>query len=87
MTIEDAFDEIMQYAHYWNWVPDWQLVKEIYESYPYSYSVLTPFVYTYFEELIRTTTIEYGLMLPENKYACFSENKDVGFSENKNACF
>lgn len=60
MDISDAFEEIMQHAHFWNWVPDWQLVKEIYEAFPNSFSVLTPFAYTYLEELIRSTTSEYG---------------------------
>ncbi len=62
-----AFEEIMQYAHFWNWVPDWQVAKEIYESFPNSYSVLTPFAYSYLEELIRSTTSEYGIeLLDEN---------------------
>ena len=60
MTIDDAFEEIMKYAHYWNWVPDWQVAKEIYEDFPNSYSVLSPFAYSFLEELIRSTTSEYG---------------------------
>ena len=60
MNISEAFDEIMQYAHFWNWSPDWQVTKDIYESFPNSYSVLTPFAYSYLEELIRSTTSEYG---------------------------
>jgi hypothetical protein len=59
--IFDAFEEIMQHAHFWNWVPDWQVAKDIYRSFPNSYSVLTPFAYTYLEELIRSTTSEYGI--------------------------
>ncbi len=65
--IFEAFEEIMQYAHFWNWVPDWQIAKEIYRSFPNSYSVLTPFAYTYLEELIRSTTSEYGIEIYDNK--------------------
>lgn len=61
MTISDAFEEIMQYAHFWNWVPDWQVAKKVYEGFPNLYSVLTPFAYSYLEELIRSTTSEYGI--------------------------
>lgn len=63
MSVEEDFDEIMDYAHLWNWAPDWQIVKEIYSEFPDSYSVLTPFAYSYLEEMIRTTTSEYGLPL------------------------
>ena len=38
-------------------------MKEIYSKFPDSYSVLTPFAYTYLEELIRSTTSEYGVPL------------------------
>ena len=61
--IEENFNEILDYAHFWNWAPDWQVVKDIYTRIPESYSVLTPFVYTYLEEIIRTTTSEYGKSL------------------------
>ena len=57
------FDEICEYAHMWNWAPDWHLVKQIYSAFPDSYSILTPFAYTYLEELIRSTTSEYGIPL------------------------
>lgn len=60
MDINDDFQEILHYAHYWNWVPDWEIVKEIYQKIPNSYSVLTPFAYSYLEELIRSTTTQYG---------------------------
>lgn len=40
------FDEICDYAHMWNWAPDWYMVKQIYTTFPDSYSVLTPFAYT-----------------------------------------
>ena len=61
MSIQEDFNEIIKYAHFWNWSPDWQVVKEIYYLKPESYSVLTPFAYTYLEEMIRSTTTEYGL--------------------------
>ncbi|MBO5889024.1 MAG: hypothetical protein J6Q58_02665 [Clostridia bacterium] len=60
MKIEEKFNEILEHAHFWNWAPDWQVVKDIYTRIPESYSVLTPFAYAYLEELIRTTTYEYG---------------------------
>ncbi len=61
MSINDAFEEIMSHSHFWNWAPDWGVVKDIYKAFPNSYSVLTPFAYTYLEELIRSTTSEYGI--------------------------
>lgn len=67
MNIKNDFQEILDYAHYWNWAPDWLIVKEIYEKIPDSYSVLTPFAYSYFEELIRSTTSEYGRQFLDKK--------------------
>jgi hypothetical protein len=61
MNIDDDFNEIMDYAHFWNWLPDWGVVQEVYQTVPNSFSVLTPFAYAYLEELIRTTTSEYGI--------------------------
>lgn len=63
MSIINDFDTIYDYTHMWNWGPDWIIVKEIYSKFPDSYSVLTPFAYTYLEELIRSTTSEYGVPL------------------------
>lgn len=63
MSILKDFDEIMDYAHFWNWLPDWNVLKEIYETFPDAYSVLTPFAYSYLEEIIRTTTSDYGMPL------------------------
>jgi len=60
MGISEDFAEIQSYAHFWNWLPDWGVVEEIYRAFPESYSVLIPFAYTYMEELIRATTSEYG---------------------------
>lgn len=51
---------IQENTHLWNWAPDWAVFSSIYEQFPESYSVLTPFAYSYLEELIRSTTSEYG---------------------------
>lgn len=61
VEIFDAFEKIMLHAHFGNWVPDWQVAKEIYQKFENSYSVLAPFAYAYLEELIRSTTDEYGV--------------------------
>ena len=37
------------------------MVQEVYQTVPNSFSVLTPFAYSYLEELIRSTTSEYGI--------------------------
>lgn len=63
MNLSDAFDEIYNHSHMWNWAPDWEVLRKVYEAFPNSYSVLTPFAYSYLEELIRTTTSEYGIEL------------------------
>lgn len=60
MDLQNDFMEIMNYAHMWNWVPDWDVLQRIYDEFPESYSVLTPFAYTYLEELIRSLTSQYG---------------------------
>lgn len=67
MSIESDFEEILAYAHFWNWAPDWNVVREIYEKVPSSYSVLKPFAYSYLEELIRTMTSEYGIELKDDE--------------------
>lgn len=61
MSVCEDFETILDYAHFWNWAPDWNVVKDIYSRIPESYSVLTPFAYSYLEELIRSTTSEYGI--------------------------
>lgn len=61
MSVFDDFDKIMEYAHFWNWAPDWNVAKEVYRKVPDSYSILTPFAYAYLEEMIRTTTSDYGI--------------------------
>lgn len=60
MNINDDFKEILDYAHMWNWTPNISLMQEIYNKFDNSYSILTPFAYCYLEELIRSTTSEYG---------------------------
>ena len=61
INVFESFEDIIRYSHFWNWAPDWQVVKEIYSTFPNSYSVLLPFAYSYLEELIRSTTSEYGI--------------------------
>ncbi len=61
MSVFDDIDTVVEYAHFWNWAPDWNVVKDIYLHFPESYAVLTPFAYSYLEELIRSTTSEYGI--------------------------
>jgi len=61
MSISESFDEIIQNSHFRNWAPDWQILREVYETYPNAYAVLTPFAYSYLEELIRSMTSEYGI--------------------------
>ena len=89
MSIEKDFDEILDYAHFWHWAPDWALVKEIYEKEPLSFSILTPFVYTYLEEIIRTTTSDYGTPLHDrngNSVSVKHSNSliDLAIKENRN---
>lgn len=68
MGINDDFNQIIDYVHFWNWAPDWGEIQQIYECFPDSYFVLTPFAYSYLEEMIRTTTSDYGRPL-------FDQNK------------
>ena len=63
LNIEKDFEEIENYAHFWDWLPDWNIVEKIYKTYQDSYSVLAPFTYAYLEELIRTLTTDYVLPL------------------------
>lgn len=60
MNIDKDFDEIINYARMWDWAPEWLQVKDIYKKFPNSYSILTPFAYSYLEQFIRATTHEYG---------------------------
>lgn len=63
MSINEDFSKIMERSHYWNRFPDWDITQQIYQRFPDSYSVLTPFAYPYLEELICSTTSEYGMEL------------------------
>ena len=60
-SVFEDMNVILKYAHFWNWAPDWNVVKDIYSCIPESYSALTPFAYSYLEELIRSSTSEYGI--------------------------
>lgn len=60
LDINNCFCEINKYTHFFNWGPDWGVVADVYKTFPESYSILTPFAYSYLEELIRSTTSEYG---------------------------
>lgn len=51
----------------WNWGPDLGVVIDIYKAFPNSFSVLSPFAYSYLEELIRSTTSEYGFEIYDDK--------------------
>ena len=87
-SIEKDFEEILDYAHMWNWAPDWAVVRDIYHQFPESYSVLTPFAYTYLEEMIRTTTQEYGAPLYDRSGIQVSVKRgsaliDLAIKENK----
>lgn len=79
MELNEAFDEIYNYTHMWNWGPDWEILRRVYEAFPNSYSVLTPFAYSYLEELIRSTTSEYGRELIDEN-GNFKKNRKVGIS-------
>lgn len=64
--VKKAFSTIEDYAHMWNWLPDIDVACKIYEQFPNSFSVLTPFMYAYMEEVIRSTTSEYGIVFLKN---------------------
>lgn len=89
MDINNYFKEIMEYAHYWNWLPDWDIVQKIYSEIPNSYSVLTPFAYSYLEEVIRSTTSEYGIEIfneegKEKRRKTGIDLINMAINENKN---
>lgn len=76
--IKNAFNTIEECAHMWNWLPDINIVVDIYEHYPDSYSVLLPFMYAYMEEVIRSTTSEYGREIVKNRKAV--NNRKTGIN-------
>jgi hypothetical protein len=77
MEMNEAFDEIYYHSHMWNWGPDWEVLRKVYLAFPNSYAVLTPFAYSYLEELIRSTTSEYGRELLK-KEGNQNANRKVG---------
>ncbi len=77
MNIDDIFKEIILNSHMWNWAPDWALLEEIYQNHPNSYSILTPFAYTYLEELVRTMTSQYGRQIFDDNQKEI-KNREVG---------
>jgi len=89
MNLSKAFDEIYNHTHMWNWSTDWEICRRIYGSFPNSYSVLTPFAFSYLEELIRSTTSEYGRELFEENYSRKNHRKvgikliNLAITENK----
>lgn len=66
MSIQDDFYKIEKYAHVCNWLYDWILVRKVYLSNEDTYSILTPFAYSYLEEVIRSTTSKYGIQIYKN---------------------
>ena len=34
MALQEDFNQIIDYAHFWNWAPDWGEVQRIYEKFP-----------------------------------------------------
>lgn len=65
MSLNEDFETIIKYSHFWNWAPDLQLLKKIYLKFDNSFSILTPFLYSYLEELVRTLTSDYGRYLAD----------------------
>ena len=65
--------------------------KNVYLTFPNSYSVLTPFAYSYLEELIRSTTSEYGRELVNTDGTLKKNRKvsinliDLAIEENKDS--
>lgn len=82
-------EDILNYCHLWNWYPDWEIVFKLYEYEPDSYSVFTPFAYSYLEELIRSTTHEYGIVASDVKGNIIKKRKvglgliNLAIEENK----
>ena len=64
MSIVNDFNEIELHCHT-DWNYSWSVAREVYEKFPDGYTVLTAFAFSYLEELIRSTTSEYGLSFDE----------------------
>ena len=82
--IEEAFNIIYEHSHFWNWGPDISLAKKIYEQFPDSYSILTPFTYSLLEEIVRSTTSEYGRQLDGERKRVGLKLIDLAINENQN---
>lgn len=81
--LEEAFNTIYEHSHFLNWCPDINLSKEIYEYFPNSYSILTPFIYSLLEEIIRSTTSEYGIQLDGKRKRVGMKLIDLAINENQ----
>ena len=82
--LEDAFNTIYNHSYFWNWCPDIDLTKKIYEQFPNSYSILTPFIYSLLEEIIRSTTSEYGRQLDGERKSVGMKLIKLAINENQN---
>lgn len=78
------FDIIISNSHVYNWAPDLQIVREIYEEHDESFAVLTPFMYTYLEELIRSFTPEYGMEITKPQRKTGRHLLELASKENEN---
>lgn len=81
--LKDAFNTILEHSHFWNWSPDINLMITIYEQFPNSYSILTPFMYSLLEEIIRSTTSEYGRQLDGERKRVGMKLIDLAINENQ----
>ncbi len=64
--IRKDFDILIDNSHAFNWCPDLIIARDIYFYDKRTCSILTPFMYAYLEEIIRSTTTEYGRALVGN---------------------
>lgn len=65
--ILNSIETIIGYTDLLNWSPDWAIFRDVFDMFPNSYSLLTPFAYAYLEEIVRSTTSEYGLEVLDGK--------------------
>ena len=85
MNFNDDMEIILEYAHYWNWCPDLIEFQKIYNSFPNSFSVLTPFAYSYLEECIRSTTSDYGIEILDELKLYFNDSSSSDSGDNRNS--
>ncbi len=76
MNFDEDIEIILKYAYVGGWLSDLIVFKDVYKAFSDSYSILTPFAYSYLEELIRSTTSEYGIEVLEKNG--ISVNHKVG---------